>query len=69
MLLAGDVGGFGAGSDSTWYADGLLGYDSRLLAKKVTVWAGCRALYQDYENGCGANTFEWQMTLHGPVTA
>ncbi len=68
LLLAGDIGGFGAGSDFTWHADGLLGYDFTLFSKKSTVWAGYRALYQDYKNGSGNNRFEWKMTMHGPVT-
>lgn len=68
LLLAGDIGGFGAGSDFTWHADGLLGYDFSLFSKKSTVWAGYRALYQDYETGSGRNRFEWKMTMHGPVT-
>ncbi len=31
--------------------------------------AGYRALYQDYSDGSGANKFEWDVTLHGPVFA
>ncbi len=68
LLLAGDIGGFGAGSDFTWHADALLGYDFKVFSKKSTVWAGYRALYQDYETGSGNNKFEWKMTMHGPVT-
>ena len=30
---------------------------------------GYRALSQDYDKGSGANKFEWDVTLHGPVFA
>ena len=64
-----DMGGFGVGSDFTWQAAGFLGYrfslfndnDSRLLI-------GYRALSQDYEDGSGANKFEWDVIAHGPMT-
>jgi len=30
---------------------------------------GSRALSQDYSDGSGADKFEWDMTLHGPIAA
>ncbi|MGH6921975.1 MAG: hypothetical protein ACREJ0_30265 [Geminicoccaceae bacterium] len=64
----GDIGGFGAGSDFTWQAAGLVGYRFGLLGDdNAKVLAGYRALYQDYKSGSGRNEFKWDMTLHGPV--
>jgi hypothetical protein len=31
------------------------------------VIAGYRALSQDYDDGSGADRFEWDVTLHGPL--
>jgi hypothetical protein len=64
----GDIGGFGVGSDFSWQAVGLIGYnfsifqesDSRLLL-------GYRALSQDYKDGSGADKFEWDVIAHGPT--
>jgi hypothetical protein len=68
VTAAGDIGGFGAGSDFTWSAVGLVGYSFSLLGENnAKVLAGYRALYQDYKDGSGRNEFKWDMTLHGPV--
>jgi len=45
------------------YRFGLFGDDNAKFG------AGYRALYQDYSDGSGANKFEWDVTLHGPVFA
>jgi hypothetical protein len=68
VTALGDIGGFGAGSDFTWQAAGLVGYRFSLLGEdNAKVLAGYRALYQDYKDGNGRNEFKWDMTLHGPV--
>jgi len=67
MLLSGDIGGFGAGSEFTWSATGLIGYRYSLFGLDMTSLAGYKALYQDYEDGSGSNKFKWDMTLHGPI--
>lgn len=67
---AADIGGFGAGSDFTWHAFGLIGYRFNLFGERdARVLVGYRALYQDYEKGSGASKFEWDVTVHGPVMA
>jgi hypothetical protein len=66
--VAGDVGGFGVGSEHAWQAVGLVALrfgvfrddDARLLA-------GYRALYQDYRDGRGRDEFRYDVTMHGPV--
>jgi hypothetical protein len=68
VTALGDIGGFGAGSEFSWQAAGLVGYRFGLLGDdNAKVLAGCRALYQDYKSGSGRNEFKWDMTLHGPV--
>jgi len=68
LTLAGNIGGFGAGSEFAWAATGLFGYRFSLLGKdNANLLFGYRALYQDYKNGSGSNLFEFDATMHGPV--
>jgi len=70
VTALGDIGGFGAGSEFTWQAAGMVGYRFGLFGDdNARVLAGYRALYQDYKSGSGSNEFKWDMTLHGPVLA
>jgi hypothetical protein len=70
VTAAGDVGGFGVGSDFAWQAIGLVNYRFGLFGDdNARFVAGYRALHQDYSNGSGANKFEWDVTLHGPIFA
>jgi hypothetical protein len=67
---ASDIGGFGWGSDFAWHATGVFGYRFGLFGENnARVLFGYKALSQDYDKGSGANKFEWDITLHGPVTA
>lgn len=61
--VRGDVGGFGAGSDFAWQAAALFGYRWPLNNWDLTLFAGYRALGQDYDNG----DFEWDVVTHGPL--
>jgi hypothetical protein len=69
LAMEGGVGGFGVGSDFSWHAWGLLGYRFPLFSKEnnAAVFAGYRALYQDYTDGKGDDRFQWDVTLHGPI--
>ncbi|MEZ5864584.1 MAG: hypothetical protein R3D25_11170 [Geminicoccaceae bacterium] len=68
VTALGDIGGFGAGSDFTWQAAGMVGYRFGLFGDdNARLLAGYRALYQDYSSGNGNNEFKWDMTLHGPI--
>ncbi len=68
VVIGGDVGGFGVGSDLAWSVTGLVGYrfhfSKRIMGNAVL---GYRALYQDYERGSGTDKFEYDITMHGPV--
>jgi hypothetical protein len=64
LTLRGDVGGFGIdGSDFSWQAVGLVGYQWHVGGWDLTVFGGYRALGQDYSKG----EFSWDMITHGPV--
>ena len=67
IVVRGDVGGFGAGSDFAWSALGLLGYGWQALGLDWAVLAGYKALGQDYESGAGRRQFRWDTTMHGPI--
>jgi hypothetical protein len=63
LTLRGDIGGFGIGSDFTANAAGLIDYQPW---KHVSLFVGYRALYQDYEDGSGAEKFAFDATMQGP---
>ena len=67
--MRGDFGGFGAGSDFTWNALGVFGYEWRFETWQLEALLGARALYQDFEDGSGLKRFEWDVTQYGPVVA
>lgn len=62
--LRGDIGGFGVDdSEFAWQAIGAVGYRWRHDGWTLNLFAGYRALGQDYERG----GFTWDMIVHGPV--
>jgi hypothetical protein len=67
LLISGDVGGFGVGSDFAWSLTGLLGYRWQGAGVEWAVLAGYRALSEDYSSGSGLNRFKWDVTMHGPI--
>ncbi|HSZ63485.1 MAG TPA: hypothetical protein VK828_16920 [Terriglobales bacterium] len=54
IVVAGDVGGWGTGSQLEYQVAGLLGYK---VKPKWTLQAGYRYLYVDYEKGGGRDAF------------
>ena len=70
VIALGDVGGFGAGSDLTWQAAGLVGYSFDLLgANDATASVGYRALGQDFDSGSGGSRFDWDVVYQGPIAS
>jgi hypothetical protein len=68
FTLAGNIGGFGVGSDFAWEAFGLFGYRFSLWGKdNANFLFGYRALYEDYKTGSGSDLFEFDATMHGPI--
>ena len=64
VAFRGDVGGFKVGSKFSWNASGYFGYK---VLEMVSLLAGYRALYVDYESGSGNSKFVWDVTMHGPA--
>lgn len=62
LTVAGDIGGFGAGSRLTWQGLGSVNY---AWSENLTLKAGYRALHVDYRDG----GFSYDVTQHGPVVA
>jgi hypothetical protein len=68
IVLRGDVGGFGAGSQFTWEAiatyNWLLGVSHGI---PVDGYVGFRALSADFSQGSGTSKFEFDNVIYGPV--
>ena len=67
LILKGDVGGFGVGSDFSWQAVATYGFDINCFGTPLRTVVGYRALAVDYsENGrFGKNGLD--LVQHGPV--
>ena len=68
VMLRGDVGGFGVGSDFSWQA--MATYDWQMLVRTgyaIDAYLGYRALYVDYHRGEGTTRYEYDVLQHGPV--
>lgn len=63
LLLRGDIGGFGVGSDFSWNAIAAFGYATK---QNQTAFVGYRALKVDRTNGSDGDLFEWDVTYYGP---
>jgi hypothetical protein len=69
VMLRGDVGGFGAGSQFSWNA--LAAYSFVIAMQDGVTYSGVlgyRALYVDYERGSGRTKYEYNVLQHGPIT-
>jgi hypothetical protein len=64
--VRGDVGGFDIGDSShlTWNVLAAFGYG---FTERTSLWLGYRALNVDYEEGSGADLFEFDVTMSGPI--
>jgi len=62
LTVAGDIGGFGAGSRLTWQSLGSVNY---AWNESLTLKAGYRALHVEYRDG----GFSYDVTQHGPAVA
>jgi hypothetical protein len=57
-----DVGGFGAASDLTWQVEPLLNWK---VTSALSLGAGYRWLYMDYEQGTGRDRFQYDVLTQG----
>lgn len=68
IVVKGDIGGFGAGSDFSYNL--LAAYTWEFSDRWGVTWAGAvgyRALYADYSEGAGTNKFTYDLLWHGPT--
>jgi hypothetical protein len=68
LVLSGDVGGIGLGSDFSWQAIGAYSFE---FAKTTSAtWSGLigyRALFVDFSKGSGMTRYGYDMLQHGPL--
>lgn len=62
--IAGDVGGFGLGSDIAVNLWPMVGYQ---VSRGAQLTFGYRVLYMDYDSGSGADRFSYDVLTTGPV--
>lgn len=67
LVLRGDIGGFGVGSDFTWQLNGGYNFNTRILGRNATGMIGYRAIYTDYSEGKGATKIGFDWLWHGPT--
>lgn len=63
LMIGGDVGGLGGGSDFSWSAIGTIGYTFNIGSVESSIFAGYKAIAHDFSSG----DFAFDATLHGPV--
>jgi len=64
LILRGDIGGLGTGSNRMWNAAAFLGYE---VWPNRTFLMGYRILDVDFAEGEGPNRFEYDVVSHGPL--
>jgi hypothetical protein len=68
LLVRGDVGGFGAGSEFSWNVIGAYSFEIGVYyGATVSGVLGYRALAVDFEKGSGANRYDYDVVQHGPL--
>ena len=68
LVLRGDVGGFGAGSDNSWQV--LATYNWQMCTMGghlIDGYLGYRALSVDYSQGSGKTEYKYDVLMQGPV--
>jgi hypothetical protein len=61
---AADIGGFGIGSDLTWFMAANIAYR---MTQHTQFYAGFRYIDFDYESGNGLDRFKFDMAQYGPL--
>lgn len=68
VVVRGDLGGFGAGSDFTWQAIATYNWQMcQFAGMEIDGYVGYRALSVDYEQGSGLKQYEYDVIQHGPL--
>jgi hypothetical protein len=64
LVLRGDIGGFGVGSQFTWNASAIFGYH---FSPMISAYLGYKALGVDYETGSYHRKFKFDVIMYGPI--
>lgn len=67
LMVRGDVGGFGFGSQFTWQAAAVYSYNWQFTGYALAALVGYRALGVTYSQGWGNDTAGIDAVLHGPL--
>lgn len=68
VVMRGDIGGFGAGSDFSWHAIATYNWQMcKTDSYALDGYVGYRALSVDYSQGSGNTKYEFDAIQHGPV--
>jgi hypothetical protein len=67
ILVRGDIGGFGLGSQLTWQALGVYSYEWQAGSTRLAAVIGYRAIGVNYGTGSGFDASGLNLVLHGPV--
>lgn len=67
LVLQGDIGGFGVGSNFTWQAMGTYNFNTEFAGYKLHPFVGYRAISIDYGQGSGRRALGLDLVQHGPV--
>jgi hypothetical protein len=67
ILVRGDIGGFGLGSQLTWQALAVYSYEWKVDGLGLAAVLGYRALGTNYSTGSGFDASGMNVVLHGPV--
>ncbi|HSH99047.1 MAG TPA: hypothetical protein VLA02_00490 [Reyranella sp.] len=67
ILVRGDIGGFGLGSQLTWQALGVYSYEWHTDRTRIAAVIGYRAMGANYSTGSGFDASGLNLVVHGPV--
>ena len=67
LVVQGDIGGFGVGSDFSWQALAAYNFEWNFVGHKLNPYLGYRAISVDYEEGSGRRRIGLDFVQHGPV--
>lgn len=67
VVINGDVGGFGVGSQFSWAAQVLFDYRFDMWGADASFTFGYRALDENYSKQRDVGEFKFDMTLYGPI--
>lgn len=67
LALSADIGGTTSPNQRSYNAIALVGYEFPNVVVPVSLFGGFRYLHQTFITGSGADSFEWDMGIYGPM--